>query len=317
MRRTFHLLVAAVAALGLIAAGCGDDEDTGTGSGSASEPAASVPEGPEIKVGAQDFGESKILAEIYAQAFTAAGYTASVENLGGFRDLLIGAFDKGDVNFSAEYAASMLEFLNEKKGEATSDADETVELLQGYLDEKEITAFEPAPGINSNAFVMAADRADELGVTKVSDLEGKEGDLKLGAPTDCETNPNCLPGLKATYNVDLSANFTPLEAGSATATALDAGAIDIAVLFSTDGVIADKGFVVLEDDKALFKADNVTPVASNALVDAYGDDFEALVDSISEKLTTDELTQLNKRFDIDKEDAAAIAKDWLTENDLL
>ena len=100
-------------------------------------------------------------------------------------------------------------------------------------------------------------------------MAGKEADLKLGAVQDCEENPNCLPGLKSVYGIDLSAGFTPLEAGPALAAALEAGEIHVAVLFSTDGVIADKGFVILEDDKALLKADNITPVASNAVVEAY------------------------------------------------
>ena len=315
MKRSLQLLVAAVVAVSLFAAACGDDEEATDETSSTT--AATVPDGPEIKVGAQDFAESKVLAEVYAQALRAKGYATSVENLGGFRDLVIGAFDSGDINFTPEYAASMLEFLNDKAGEASSDVGPTVSKLQTHLDEKELVAFEPAPGVDTNAFVMTSEKATELGVTKISDLAGKEADLKLGAAQDCETNPNCIPGLKQTYGVDLSGGFTPLETGAAIATALDEGAIDIAVLFSTDGLIADKGFTVLEDDKGLFLADNIVPVASKEVVDTYGSALETLVNSISAKLTTDELTQLNKRFTVDKEDASAIAKDWLTDNGFL
>ncbi len=305
MKRRLRLLIALLVGLSLLAAACGDDDTS------------SPSDGPAIRIGAQDFGESKILSEIYKQALEAKGYDASVVELGGYRDLLFGAFESGDVNFAADYAASGLEFLNSEKGEATDDAAETVGLLQGYLDAKDIVALEPAPGVNTNAFVMTKARATELGVASISDLASKEAGLKLGAPQDCETNPNCLPGLKETYGVDLSAGFVGLETGPAIAAALDAGEVDVAVLFTTDGVIAAKDFQVLEDDKSLFKADNVTPIAAKAVVDAYGEDFESLVSSISEKLTTDELVALNKRFDIDKEDADAIAKSWLEDNGLL
>ena len=88
----------------------------------------------------------------------------------------------------------------------------------------------------------------------------------------------------------------------------------MAILFSTDGVISDKDFVVLEDDKGLINADNIIPVFSQELVDAYGDDFLDLVNSISAALDTDGLTELNRLVDIELEDADAVARTWLEDN---
>ena len=73
----------------------------------------------------------------------------------------------------------------------------------------------------------------------------------------------------------------------------------MALLFSTSGIIADKGWVLLEDDQAMLAADNVVPVLTDELVDAYGDDLTRLLDDISAELTTEELTELNRRFDVD------------------
>ena len=56
---------------------------------------------------------------------------------------------------------------------------------------------------------------------------------------------------------------------------------------------------------------------SQDLIDAYGADLQALVDSISAALTTEGLTELNRRVDIELEDADAVATDWLTENGFL
>jgi osmoprotectant transport system substrate-binding protein len=66
----------------------------------------------------------------------------------------------------------------------------------------------------------------------------------------------------------------------------------------------------------MLAADNVFPVASQELVDAYGEDFTAVLDSISAELTTEDLTELNRRFDVDREDADAIAESWLSDHDL-
>ena len=312
MRTTATRLAAfAALALALPLAACGSDDDSSSTSAAATAVSvdSTATDGPTITIGAQDFGESAILSEIYGQALEANGYSVSQQALGGFRDIVFASFESGDINFTAEYAASALEFLNGFAGEATSDIDETVALLQTQLDPKGLVAFTPAPAVDSNAFVVTAEKAEELGLTNVSDLTA---DLTLGGPPDCPDNASCLPGLLSTYDLDLSANFVPLDGGGPlTVAALEEGEIDVAILFSTDGTIADKGWVVLTDDNGLINADNITPVASQEVIDAFGVDLQALVDSISAALTTEELTELNRRVGIELEDADAVAAEWL------
>lgn len=333
-RRT--LVAAAVTlALGLAACGGDDDDTAGTDTGadettpsevtegsdvdegaedvtettSELTPNVTAPPGPPIIVGAQDFGESAILAQIYGQALSSAGYPVEYQALGGYRDLVFTAFDSGDINFTPEYAASALEFLNGFAGEATPDPAETAAALQPYLEELGLVAFAPSPAIDSNSFVVTPETAETLASPTVSALSS---DLTLGGPTDCPENPFCIPGLIEVYGIDMSANFVGLDGGGPlTVAALEGGEIDVAILFSTNGVIADKGWVVLEDDKGLINADNIIPVANQIVWAAYGEPFEQLVDEVSAALSTEELTELNRRYDIDKEDADAIAADWL------
>lgn len=325
-------LALAVVAATMLAA-CGGDDDTAdpvppadTDAAAPTEPPAtdaapatsaprpSAPEGPGIVIGAQDFGESAILAEIYGQALSAAGYPVEQQALGGYRDLVYTAFDSGDINFTPEYAASALEFLNENAGEATPDAAETTAALQTHLTPLGLVALEPSPAVDSNSFVVSAETAAAMDSPTVSALTP---DMTLGGPTDCPENPYCIPGLQDVYGIDMSANFVPLDGGGPlTVAALEGGEIDVAILFSTNGVIADKGWVVLEDDQGLINADNIVPVASELLTAAYGDDFQQLVNGVSAALSTEELTELNRRYDIDKEDADAIAGDWLASEGL-
>ena len=86
--------------------------------------------------------------------------------------------------------------------------------------------------------------ASETGYETLSDLPADGGDIVLGAPPDCETNPFCLPGLQRVYDVDLSGSFTPLEP-SLVGDALASGEVNVGVLFSTSGRIADEGWVLL------------------------------------------------------------------------
>ena len=168
------------------------------------------------------------------------------------------------------------------------------------------------------ALFTAACSSDDDGGSSSDTTSGggsETQDLTLGGPADCETNPFCIPGLQRVYDIDLSENFVPLEAG-VVADALDSGDIDIALLFSTSGVIADKGWVVLEDDQNMLAADNVIPVLPTELNDAYPD-LAGVADDVSAGLDTENLTELNKRFDVDAEDADAIATSFLEDNDLL
>lgn len=143
-------------------------------------------------------------------------------------------------------------------------------------------------------------------------------DLVLGGPQDCPTNPFCIPGLQDTYGIDLSDNFVPLDGGGPlTVEALREGEIDIAILFSTNAVIAEEGWVVLEDPEGLINADNIIPVTTDEVAEAYGDAFTALVDQISSTLDTEQLTELNRQFEIELVDADEVAATWLEDNDLL
>ncbi len=295
-----------VAALALAACGGSDSDDAAS---------SDVPDGPTVTIGAQDFGESAILAEIYGQALQDAGYPVEQQALGGFRQVVYTALDSGDINFAPDYAASALEYLNGNAGEASGDIDDTAAKLESIAAEQGLVALDASPAVDSNAFVVTAETAERLGLSKVSDLTPE---LVLGGPADCPENASCLPGLERVYGLDLSAGFTPLDgAGPLTVAALEAGEIDVAILFSTGGVIADKGWVVLEDDQGLINADNVIPVTTDAVIEAYGTDFTAVVNEVSAALSTEELAELNRRYDIDKEDAAAIATDWLTAEGLI
>lgn len=130
------------------------------------------PDGPTITIGAQDFGESVILSQVYGQALEARGYPVEYQDLGGYRDIVFASFESGDINFTLEYAASALEFLNEGAGEATGDAEETTELLRGYLEPLGLVATAHSDAVDSNAFVVTRETADKFGLESLADLAG-------------------------------------------------------------------------------------------------------------------------------------------------
>jgi len=312
LRRRRHrsvVVVGLLAVLALLGAACSSDDSSGGST------ATSVPSGPEIVIGAQDFPESEILSEVYKQAFQAAGYPTSVQPVGGYRDLVFSSFDSGDINFTLEYAASMLNFLADPDQPAGSDATENVDLAEPLLAAEDLAIAEPSDAVDTNVFVMTKEKSDQLGITSLSDLAEKGADLKLGGPADCPTNAFCIRWLEREYGVDLSSSFVAL--GTGRPAALTEGEFDVAVLFSTDPETTQDEYVVLEADDTPLPADNIVPVMTQDLVDAYGQDFVDLVNKISAALTTANVTEMNKAYVVDKEDAADIAKAFLEDNELL
>jgi osmoprotectant transport system substrate-binding protein len=112
-----------------------------------------------------------------------------------------------------------------------------------------------------------------------------------------------------------SLRFEPYDAGGPlTEAALKSGDIQVAVLFTTNPKIASEGWVLLEDDKGLQPADNLIPAMRE---DIATDQIKDALNAVSEKLTTEELTEMNRQQGVDKQDSDVIAKAWLEENDLL
>ena len=138
--------------------------------------------------------------------------------------------------------------------------------------------------------------------------------LVLGGPPECPTRPFCQPGLEKTYGLKFK-SFRPLDPGGPlTKAALEKGDIDIGLVFSSDGAIVAKNWVVLDDNKHLQNADNVIPLIRTKVATT---EVKSILNDVDSKLTTDDLTKLNKRADVDKEDPDALAQEWLKDHGFL
>ena len=280
-------------ALGAAACGSGDDAD-----------------GPTIVVATFNFGESLILGEIYAQVLEAEGYAVE-KNLGlGSREVVKPALESGEIGLVPEYTGSLGNFLGVIP---TADEQSTWQAVKDAFEANGVTLLAYAPAQDKNGFVVTGDTAASLGLSKVSDLAPVAADLVFGGPPECPERLNCLPGLESVYGLTF-AEFKPLDVGGPlTVAALEGGDVDVGVLFTTDGVIAAKGFVLLEDDQGLNPAENIVPAVRMDIVEAYGDDFVDLLDSVSAEINTPELTEMNRRAGIDQDDPADIAAQWLAD----
>jgi osmoprotectant transport system substrate-binding protein len=197
-----------------------------------------------IAVGAGNFTESQILANIYADVLTAAGFQATVQSVTN-REAYLPALQRNEIQVFPEYVGTLATFLNgtingpDAEPVASSDLDETLTNLTALGEQAGLAFGEPSEAADQNAFAVNKALADELGVTTLSELAEACGDgsLVLGGPPECPERPFCQPGLEETYGMEF-ASVEDLDIGAPTNQALQQGVVSIGLVLSTDPVLA-------------------------------------------------------------------------------
>ena len=307
IRRT--LAVAGVSLASLLLAACGgaagDPLAQPASSGSASEG------GQPVVVGSAAFTESAVVAELYAQAISAKGVEASTKLNIGSREVYLKALEDGSISVVPEYTGNLL--LNYDKEATATTAEEVDQALPGALP-ADFKLGTPSAAVDQDVYVVTREYSEANGVRSLADLEKVAADAILGGPSELATRAYGPEGLDKVYGAKVK-QFKPYDSAAVRARDLNDGKIQIGEFFSTEAVIVDNDYVVLEDPQAMILPQNVVPlyraeVASNSTV-------TGAVDAVQQALTTEELTALNKQVDVDKADPDDVAKEWLTSKGLV
>lgn len=312
--RRFRMLALGASMLVLLSA-C----STGGGSSTQTVAGASSAGNVTIKLGSDAFYESQLMAEIYGQALEAKGFKIDRTGLGlGTRKVTAAALESGQIDLKPEYIGSGLAYYDATK--TTGDPATNAAALQTILNGKGggITVLDYSPAADQNAFVVTKATADKFNLTSMSSATAVQSQLKFGVATDCSTNPVCAAAIKSAYGIDLSSALPLSACDQPMVDALKAGTIDVGELCSTQPDIAQNGWVVLTDDKHTQPADNLAPLVRNDLLAKVDQaTFKQILNNVSAKMTTAELTTLNAQYVFQKMDIPTIAKGWLTTNGLI
>ena len=325
MRTTRWLgaLMAVLLLLGsLTIAACGDDDDDGEGGAkTGAEESAAIESNPDnkgttITVGSKNFTEQKVLGEIFAQGLAAAGYTVETElNLGDEKTALK-AIEGGQIDAYPEYTGTALgSFFGVKSEEIPKDPQEAYEQAQAGFAKKGLTAYPPTPFTSSNEVALTNEKATELKVEKISDLEDKAKDLTLYGSPECRQRQDCLLGLQRVYGLEFK-KFTPV-AIDLRHEVLKKGQADVSIVFTTDPQNKRDDLVLLEDDKGMFPPFNSTFVVRDETVEKAGPDLPTVIEQVQKGLTAPVMQELNARVDLDKKTPEAVAGEYLKESGLV
>jgi osmoprotectant transport system substrate-binding protein len=327
MRRHRWLMLLMLVVASLALAACGDDDDDdggggggdtaaqeeGGGSGIQSDEANS---GTTITVGSKNFTEQKVLGEIYAQAFEAAGYTVEKQlNLGDEKTALA-ALEGGDIDAYPEYTGTaLLSFFGVQADKLPKDPNTAYQQAREGFAEKNLTAFEPTPFTSSNEVAVTKETAEENNLTAISDLESVAGEFALYGTPECRQRLDCLLGLQEVYGLEFQ-RFVPVDI-ALRHEVLTKGQADVSIVFTTDPQIQREEFVLLEDDKGMFPPYNSTLVMRNEIAEQGGAALEEVVSMVNEGLNAEAMQELNARVDLDKKTPEEVAGEYLSETGLV
>ncbi len=267
-----------------------------------------------LVVGSADFPESKILAEIYAQALEANGFTVGRQLGIGSRETYIPALQDHSIDLIPEYTGSLLKYFDK---DATVTRPQDVELALFRALPGDLSVLTPSEASDIDTVAVTAGTAEKWNLKSIADLAPHSAEVKFGAPSEFLNRPEGLPGLKKNYGLDIPENnFVAISdgGGPATVRALADGTVTAADLFSTSPAIPQNNFVVLADPKNNFPAGNVVPVVSSQ---KKSTELKRVLDAVSAKLTTEALIRLNGTVSgnsgVDPDEAA---RKWLADNQL-
>ncbi|APU17275.1 MULTISPECIES: ABC transporter substrate-binding protein [Actinoalloteichus] len=279
----------------LVTGACGGGDPLSNEGGSA--------EDGQIIVGSADFAENQLLMEMYAEVLREGGAEVTTRPGVGNREFIVDGLQDGSLTIVPEYSGNLLHhFAEVAPGTSAEDIitslDESLPAGLGIL--------APADAENSDVLVVTEETADRLELTSLADLGPQCDELVLGAAG--EWAERWAEPIAELYDCTFAEIRTTDAGGPITVDELAGGNVDVANLFTTMSAIEENDFVELEDPERLYPAQQVIPLVR---ADALSDDQQAALDELSAALTTENLKEMVRRIEVDRENYADVAQEFV------
>lgn len=258
--------------------------------------------GPVV-VASKPFGESYVLAEMFAQILEARGIPVVRRPGLGATEIAFGALRRGAVDVYPEYTGTgLLAILGEAP---PSDPGEAYRIVSERFRTRWGVRWLPPLGFeNTYAIAVRPATADSLGLRTLSDLARVAGSLTAGFSPDFMGRADGLEGLRAAYGLDPGSVRALYQAVKYQA--LAAGEVDVIDGYATDGQIARYDLVVLEDDLDFFPPYQAAALVSRRVAVERPDAIAALTE-LSGLLDEETMRELNRRVEVDGEEVSVVA----------
>lgn len=270
----------------------------------------------EIVIGGKNFTEQLILSSMTGQYLSAHGFETDIRS-GMGSTVLRKAQINGQVDLYWEYVGTSLIVYNDIKKELSPE--ESYQTVKELDAKKGLVWLEPSDANNTYALAMQDKQAEKLGIETLSDLAAAEkGDHDFVYALNAEfyaRSDGWRPLLKA-YGFSVPRPQVKRMDSGLTYQALKQGAVDVALVFATDGRIPAFNFRVLEDDKKFFPSYAITPVVRKETLEKHPK-LRDLLNKLAATLSDDTMANLNAKVDVDGTSVKQVAHDYLVKHALI
>jgi osmoprotectant transport system permease protein len=266
-----------------------------------------------IVVASKPFGESYLLAEMFAQLLEARGVRAE-RRLGlGATEIAFAALRSGAIDVYPEYTGTgLLAILHERPSADPRAA--YAQVAREFRERFGVRWLPPLGFQNTYAIAVRRETAERLRLRTLSDLARAGPTLRAGLTPDFIGRADGLPGLQRAYGLRFREVRALLPAVKYQA--LAAGEVDVIDGYATDGLIARYDLVVLEDDRGFFPPYEAAALLAPGFSERSPEAVSALTE-LSGRLTETTMRGLNRRLEVDGEPVARVAADALGDLGLL
>jgi osmoprotectant transport system permease protein len=260
-----------------------------------------------VVVASKPFGESYLLAELFAQLLEARGFRVDRRPGLGATEIAFAAVRSGSVDVYPEYTGTgLLAILHETP---QGDRGAVYRRVAGEFRRRWDARWLPPLGFeNTYAIAVRRSTSDSLQLRTLSDLARRGARLRAGFTPDFIGRPDGLPGLTGAYGLHLPDVRALLPAVKYRA--LADGKVDVIDGYSTDGLLARYDLVVLTDDRGFFPPYEAAPLASGSLARRAPAAIAALSE-LAGRLDAATMRSLNERLEVHGEPAERVAREAL------
>ncbi|KAB7706146.1 osmoprotectant ABC transporter substrate-binding protein [Bacillus aerolatus] len=266
-----------------------------------------------VKIGAQSFSESEILANMIAQLIerNTDQETVIIKNL-GTNFVQQKAMEGGDIDIAAtRYTGTDLTSVLGQ--EVEKDPEKAMDIVQREFKKQFGYKFFDSYGFdNTYAFTVTEEFARENNYKKISDLAGEAETLRLGIDSSwLKRKGDGYEAFVKAYGINFDHVF-PMQIGLVY-DALKSDKMDIALAYSSDGRIQANNLYLLEDDKRFFPPYDCSPVATGEVLKKFPE-IEEQLEKLVGKIDTKKIQELNYEVDGKLKEPSVVAAEFLKEN---
>jgi osmoprotectant transport system permease protein len=261
----------------------------------------------EIVIGSKNFTESRLLAEIMAQAVERrTGRFVRRHELGS-TGLCWDALCSGAIHAYPEYSGTLLTDIL-KQPTLSDPAAALAQVAKGLANHPQVRLGRPFGLNDTYVLAMRQDEALRMDIGRISDLARHPG-LIAGFTSEFNQRPDGWPGLARHYDLHFDRPPVDLNPGHMYQAVRD-GQVAVISAFSTDARLRQFQLLALADDRLFFPAYEALPVFRQDLIERHPD-ITAVWAAIAGHIDDATMMALNQRVDLDGEPVAIVAASFL------